>query len=194
MAFERQFSGTYNGLFVGTSMEKYFGFSLSRPKPEAVNIQKLIDQERGIHWGKRKISLSRRIRSMRNLNSDYDPMADERNYYVPKLQLDLPHLKAIESQLSTKITRLRVVDLEPNTGLTPHSDWPVQLCTRVHIPLETNESSFFYFKRNGEQSKIHLSLGEVWLVNTGLTHWVFNYGRSVRRHLILCLDGQPVLS
>lgn len=54
-------------------------------------------------------------------------------------------------------------------------------CSRVHIPITTNEQVAFSV---GDEIRA-MKEGELWEVNNARTHWVENRGQTGRVHLII---------
>lgn len=73
--------------------------------------------------------------------------------------------------------------IKPSFKFVPHVDFPRNDTYRVHIPIHTNNHSFFEI--GGEKFNIPAD-GYVWLINTGdHEHTAWNYGTESRVHLYL---------
>lgn len=70
-----------------------------------------------------------------------------------------------------------VADHVPGTKLITHQDSPDKI--RVHIPIYTNDDSFWII----QGIKFHMKPGWAYLVNTSLPHSVENNGKTNRVHL-----------
>lgn len=70
----------------------------------------------------------------------------------------------------------------PGTIIEFHIDTELELepHVKVHIPIETNSSSFLQF----DDEEFHLEVGYAYLVNTGIIHGTNNKGSTERAHLI----------
>ena len=100
-----------------------------------------------------------------------------------------PLITAIEqlaSQEGFQIGRVRIMKLDPKTGLTVHYDQE----QRYHLVIETNPYSYFgtTSNDNGYASVCyHVPAdGHFYKVDTRLEHFVYNGGRQPRIHLVIC--------
>jgi hypothetical protein len=65
---------------------------------------------------------------------------------------------------------------------------------RLHIPILTNEHSFFDWKLDdGSQRRVHLPVGSGWLVRVDELHRAVNLNPTggFRAHLLMSLSGVP---
>ena len=77
-----------------------------------------------------------------------------------------------------KIMRALLVKLTAGESIRPHVD----ICRRIHIPIQTNEDCFFTVG----DDKRNLRLGELWEINNDKQkHSVDNFGNTDRIHLIV---------
>lgn len=88
--------------------------------------------------------------------------------------------------------RVMFAKLPPKSFITPHTDGTNagSIPHKIHIPIQTNESSYFYV----EDEKFHLNEGVAYEVNNAVKHSVVNNGKTDRIHLIfeyLDFDAQP---
>ncbi|MCB0365054.1 MAG: aspartyl/asparaginyl beta-hydroxylase domain-containing protein [Bdellovibrionaceae bacterium] len=194
LEFEKTHVETYQGLLAGGNYQDYFHLSLSHPKALAVDLQKRLDEERGIKWQDRKLSVQKRMQSMWKINEDYDPLIDERNFEVPEEALEkAPELRKVLQQCKARVTRVRVARLNSFQPLAPHVDLSPKFALRIHIPLATNRLAFNFAMPEDQVHARHIKRGEVVLLNSGVTHWAHNFGETPRDHLIICIDGQEDL-
>lgn len=66
----------------------------------------------------------------------------------------------------------------PGTFIDQHTD--TEKFVKIHIPIKTNENSFFVF---GDE-KFNLEVGNAYMINTTLMHGTENNGTTDRIHLI----------
>ena len=102
-------------------------------------------------------------------DDDNDELNPRKNFYGYGLD--------IVENLSFKSKKWMVTIHTPGTKLITHQDSPDKF--RVHIPIETNDESFWII--DGEE--FHMKPGKVYLVNTSLPHSVENKGDTNRIHL-----------
>ncbi len=78
--------------------------------------------------------------------------------------------------------RVMLAKLPAKSFITPHTDGTANgsIPHKVHIPIQTNEHSFFYV----EDERFHLKQGQAYEVNNAAKHSVVNNGNSDRIHLI----------
>lgn len=82
------------------------------------------------------------------------------------------------------IIRIEIVKMPAHTEVPPHLDYgaSLELHSRTHIPLQTNEGCVFTV---GDDSK-YLKVGEVWEIdNGGKVHGVVNNSDIDRIHMIV---------
>ena len=75
----------------------------------------------------------------------------------------------------------------PGTDIKLHLDNEIYL--KIHIPIKTNDQSFFYF----ENEKFNLEEGNAYLINTEMLHGTCNYGESDRVHLLFKIPASQGL-
>lgn len=63
---------------------------------------------------------------------------------------------------------------------------------KLHIPIETNEDSYFYFGEQRER-KYHMKPGCVYILNTGDWHGTGNDGTTIRSHMITRIDPDVIM-
>lgn len=88
--------------------------------------------------------------------------------------------------------RIMLAKLPPSCFIAPHTDgdYTGHIPHKIHIPLFTNEQSFFFFGNE----RFHFREGFAYEVNNGLKHSAVNGGTTDRIHLIfeyLDADIQP---
>lgn len=183
---EYAFGGRY------CSPDDYWPFVVHHPSDLAVKLQKEIDERRGMPWPdyQKSLSTKRRIKSLIELNDDYDPIIDERNYTKLPKRLWGTYIEELMSQFKATPIRARFVKLMPNDEVTAHIDYSPKYALKAHVPVYTNTDSFLCFEGHGE---FHLDAGTAYVVNTGVRHWAINRGNEARIHLVVSLDGQEDL-
>lgn len=172
----------------------YYAHVLTTPTKKALEFQERIDGLRNQAWYDRSISPKRRIRSLIELNEDYDPLIDERNYTEIVPEIANSYLREFLSKFKARVTRVRFAVLRSQEGLKPHIDTVPNYSLRVHIPIQTNP----YALNFGVDSKrgllsMNMKTAEVYAINAGIVHWAHNFGNEDRVHLVVCLDGQEDL-
>lgn len=78
--------------------------------------------------------------------------------------------------------RVMLANLPPKGFIAPHTDGDESgsIPHKIHIPLQSNEESFFFL----EEQKFHLKVGSAYEVNNSIKHAVANGGKTERIHLI----------
>jgi hypothetical protein len=172
------------------SPDDYWPFVINLPTDLSVELQKKVDDERGIPWWEHQQSLSTRSRlwSLINLNDQYDPIIDERNYTKLPDGLRGTYIEELLGKFIALPVRARFVKLEPGQEVGKHIDYSPKYALKAHIPVKTNADSYMTFAEDG--IKCHLPIGEVSIVNTAIMHDAVNFGETERIHLIVSLDGQ----
>lgn len=175
------------------SPKDYWPFIVHHPSDLSVTLQKALDEERGEPWHEHQKNLSsrKRMKSLRELNEDYDPIIDERNYNKFPERLRGSYIDKLLSQFKSPPIRARFVSLAPGEEIEPHIDYNPKYALKVHIPVYTHEGAVLGFEEHGEK---HLVCGYAYAINTGIKHWAKNTSRKMRIHLIVSLDGQEDLS
>jgi hypothetical protein len=170
----------------------YWPFIVHHPTDLAVNLQKAIDTIRGISWAthQRALSTKNRIKSLIELNDDYDPIIDERNYTKLPERLVGSYIETFLSQFQARAIRARFVQLMPNEEIGAHVDYNPKYALKAHIPIYTNNDAVLGFNKHGE---FYLAPGSAYIINTGTRHWAVNRGTEARIHLVVSLDGQEDL-
>ena len=76
--------------------------------------------------------------------------------------------------------RIMLAKLPPGGRITPHFDGKVAYPHKIHIPLQTNDATFFYI----EDKEYHFAEGFAYEVNNLRKHAAVNNGSTDRIHLI----------
>ena len=153
------------------------------------NVRSKAEKKRGIPWTDHQKGLSTRsrLKSLINLNEEYDPLVDERNYTRLPEDLEGTYITELLSQFRARPVRARFVSLKPGTEVRPHIDYSPKYALKVHIPVYTNDKAILGFEGHGEH---HLRSGKATIVNSAIKHWAANRGDEERIHLVISLDGQ----
>lgn len=135
-----------------------------------------------------------RIKAMVDTSSEwYHPSYDERNYTV-YTEHATGYIKEVIEMFKGQACRSAIVKLDPTQFLSRHVDVGPEFVLRCHIPLTTNEKSRMGFKVNGKWEEYHLPAdGSIYAVNSGLEHYAYNFGDSVRVQMRVCVMGQEDL-
>lgn len=126
-------------------------------------------------------------------SKNYIPEADELNYtnrnkHVAGIFEDI--LNSFKGQ----VTRVRLAVLMPGATIKPHVDYDPSYITRFHIPIFTNRDVVFGIKEKKEIHEFKMEDdGSIYFFNSGLLHWVTNYGSEPRLHLVVDTHGQEDL-
>lgn len=83
--------------------------------------------------------------------------------------------------LNYNLTRTRLMWVGPFACYSMHKD----TSRRVHVPIVTNPNCYFLFKNFIPQ---HLSIGQVYLIDTRKDHTFINCSEFPRLHLIGCTE------
>lgn len=176
----------------GKLPETYYTYILTKPTTQAIELQKRIDKEKNENWKERQRKQSRKtlLKSVITLNDDYDPLVDERNFTHLKEELYNTYFEEILKMFSAKVARTRISTLNPGEAVTAHVDANAKYVLRAHIPITTNDESYSYYFENGEEKRIHMKPGFIYILNPGVPHGAINNGTTSRVHLVVGLDGQ----
>ena len=168
----------------------YWPFVIHLPTDLTVELQKKVDDERGIPWWEHQQTMStkKRLRSLITLNTRYDPIIDERNYTKLPNNLRGTYIEELLLSFIASPVRARFVKLEPGQKIEKHIDYSPKYALKAHIPLNTNVESYMTFA--GNDLEWHLPVGVASIVNTAIIHDAINAGITERIHLIVSLDGQ----
>jgi hypothetical protein len=115
---------------------------------------------------------------------------DDRNY--TEFRPDIPEeLKEYLTQFKGEVSRTRFATLKTRKTIYEHIDNDAEHTIRIHIPIFTDKYSLFGVRLpSGETQTLHMKVGSVYFLNTGLPHWVINGSPDVdRTHLIVNLNS-----
>lgn len=177
---------------VGKDYSKaYYSGIICHPIQLAVEMQKKTDNFRGINWVEHHKQTSRRavIRSLRFLDHNYNPLADERVYTDLDPGAINTYIEDLRSKFKARPTRIRFGKLKPNQSGHMHIDVIPQYGCRIHFPVWTNPDAKFFFIVRGKKQEYHMEVGKVYLLNGGYPHQGVNMGTEDRIHLIFSMDG-----
>lgn len=86
----------------------------------------------------------------------------------------------LENFVKKKMGRVRLMNLPPRRCYSIHKD----TTPRYHIPIKTNPQAMFLFPDFGA---VHLpAIGEIYYIDTRVTHSALNGGLENRIHLVIC--------
>jgi len=79
--------------------------------------------------------------------------------------------------------------LGPGAKVTPHSDSGefLESIHRIHIPVLTNEKSFYFV----DEKRVQMKVGEMYEIDNQRVHWVDNGGDTDRTHVVINIYGEP---
>ena len=171
--------------------EYCFGL-LSALSPAASRLQGELNQLRKMEWLEHHQTLTRKqiVRSLIELNENYNPVIDERNYTTLHPQLKNSEIERIAFLFRSRAVRLRFARLGPGETVRPHIDSSARYALRILIPIFSNEQCSYGSIVDGKQRTWVLEEGQVYFVNGGYVHWARNEGPTDRVVLIFSLDGQ----
>jgi len=174
--------------------KEYWPMVVHLPSDEAVELQKRVDEERGIPWAdhQRTLGVKRRLRSVIKLNEDYDPFIDERNYTKLPKALKGSYIEAVLDMFRADAVRARFVRLRPGERLADHIDYNPKYCLKAHIPLTEQSLSYIkFFHRDLGETTYRMKPGKIYVINSGIRHEAINESLNHERiHLVISLDGQ----
>ncbi len=172
------------------SPDDYWPFIIHHPSDLTVELQKEVDAERGIPWWEHQQGLTtrNRIRSLINLDKNYDPLIDERNYTKLPDRLAGTYIEEVMNQFRSPPIRARFVKLERGQEVGMHIDYSPKYALKAHIPVTTNLWAHMEFA--GWDNKWMMLPGSAYIVNTAIEHTAKNPGATERVHLVISLDGQ----
>lgn len=167
-------------------------FLIHLPSWAALEMQGEVDAYRKIPWRDHQetLTIKKRVRSFVDLNKDYDPMVDERNYTRLSDGLNESYLGELLSQFKSAAVRARFLMLFPDEEIPEHIGYDPKYILRVYIPILTHAESVFYFNDHGVK---HLPTGHAFVINTGVKHAIQNHSKRALLHLVVSLDGQKDL-
>ena len=98
-----------------------------------------------------------------------------------------PYIKKVLNSFQTVVGRSRLMRLEKESEVNPHTDiayyWRNRV--RVHIPVVTDPSVNFYC----EDESVHMAAGESWTFDNWRMHKVENPSQTTRIHLVMDTVG-----
>ena len=102
-----------------------------------------------------------------------------------------PILNAVASRMNyskAEFPRVMLAKLPAKESIKAHIDASpaAQFPHKIHVPITTNEQTYFCFEKSKKQMKI----GEAYEVNNNIKHWAENNGNSDRIHLIFELFNE----
>ncbi len=98
-----------------------------------------------------------------------------------------PCIKAFINSLQCPVRSARLMRLKPKSQILPHSDNHVSIEygeARLHVPLSFGDEVGFYV----EEQCVPMNSGELWYINTHLTHRVTNNSNKSRVNLVIDCD------
>ncbi len=147
-------------------------------------------RDRDVVFSKNPLSMKERLSRLNPSSENYSPYADERNYNKRK-PIVTGYLEELLNSFKGPVTRVRFAAMNPGFKLVPHIDYDTDYIVRFHFPIITNSKSGFVTWRKGQKDVCHFPCdGGIYFINTGYKHTAFNYGESVRLHLIVDVAGQ----
>jgi hypothetical protein len=96
----------------------------------------------------------------------------------------------ILNQFKSKVSRVRLVKLDPNTSIPPHIDYDPSYATRIIVPVIAPKACVNVFWYKKEVKSFYLEEGKAYFLNTGFKHAVMNWSNEPRITFMLSLDGQ----
>ncbi len=98
-----------------------------------------------------------------------------------------PYISQVLSSFQTVVGRTRLMRLEKESDVLPHTDiayyWRNRV--RVHVPIVTDPSVAFHC----EDEQVHMAAGEAWTFDNWRTHKVENPSQATRIHLVMDTVG-----
>lgn len=112
-----------------------------------------------------------------------DPAADG-DYLDTAMLARAPYISEVLDSINCPKEQVRLLRLAAGSKIKEHKDYFIGIdegYVRLHIPLITNPLVEFYL--DGE--RIVMNEGELWYLDFGLKHSVFNGGAEDRVHLVV---------
>jgi len=107
---------------------------------------------------------------------------------LPKLYFD--YFKELVEELGHDAFRQAIVTRHhPSMYIRQHIDSKV---LKLHIPIESNENSYFHFGKDKERS-YHMKEGKAYILNTGDWHGTTNETPDYRSHIITRITESHIL-
>lgn len=175
----------------------YWPLVLSDIPEQVVSAQATIDSIRGITWQDHQLQIGarRRIKSMAELNDDYDPIIDERLCLEYSSEIiDNTYMADILHRTYSRYSRVRFACLKAGEVVHTHIDNDPSMIIRMHIPLWTNEHCYNGFIKQNAKTEQHMQCGKVYLVNNGIPHYAYNSGDTDRIHLVISLLDHSIFA
>lgn len=170
-------------------LNNYYQKVLTHPTQLSRKYQAEVDKIKCSLWVDRSPPVRQLIKALKNLDQNYEPLMDERNYVVVDPVYRGTYLEEVFDKIGGRVTRARFARLGPGERLLPHIGMTPKYTLRLHIPLVTNSKCYNVSSYKGDLVKRHLAPGKLYLINTGTTHWAVNQGTSERIHLVMGVDG-----
>jgi hypothetical protein len=118
----------------------------------------------------------------------YDTFIDDAKI-MPKLYFG--YFKKLVEDLGVDAFRQAIVTRHyPGMYIRQHIDSKV---LKLHIPIESNENSYFHFGKNKERS-YHMKEGKAYILNTGDWHGTTNESEDCRSHIITRVTENHILN
>jgi len=131
-----------------------------------------------------------------NNNTGRDSKGDERNYRTLVDWAKGTYIEEVLNKFKSQTTRVRLIIMKPRGFILPHMDYNTSYSIRFHIPIQTNNWSYFGIQRKNESPEIkHLPAdGSLYFINQGWKHSAWNLGETDRIHLVVSVMGQEDLN
>jgi len=161
--------------------ENFHQISLTTLRPE-ISTDIDIDDK-----GSKSNEVKDRLKKARQGTSINEHLYDHRTDLLDK------RVDSILNQFKAKVSRVRLVKLDPGTSIPPHIDYDPSYATRIIVPVLAPKECVNVFWYKNEIKSFYLEEGKAYFLNTGFKHAVMNWSNKPRITFMLSLDGQDDL-
>lgn len=137
--------------------------------------------------GSKSNEIKDRLKKAKSVTSINEHLYDYRTDLIDE------RIDKILNQFKAKVSRVRLVKLDPNTSIPPHIDYDPSYATRVIVPVIAPKECVNVFWYKNEIKSFYLEEGKAYFLNTGFRHAVMNWSNEPRITFMLSLDGQEDL-
>ncbi len=182
--YDKFFKGDDEG---SLASDRYVQYSLTKQTPRTIDEDILVNSS---------ATVKSRLRRLQEGTKHYIPEADDSKYSA--LSEECPHSvrKLIDDIISSgdTVSRVRLAGIAPGHVLGLHRDHDPSKLIRLHIPIKTNNLCMIECEnKEKEIISTHLSIGNLYILNTGRRHAVRNDSDEWRVHLLIDIRGQNFL-
>lgn len=122
-----------------------------------------------------------------------DPRWDERKYTKIADWAKGTYIEEVLKSFKGQVSRCNIRVMDAGGSISEHMDYDTTFSMRYHIPLVTNDKSYFTTRQKGAKEVETFRMeadGSTYFLNQGLPHAAYNDGDTPRIHLMVCVNGQ----